>query len=51
MIVGSACPNPPDSTKFVTVKATKPLTLRGIPFTPTVLPSQINETVTMRCGG
>ena len=50
-IVGVACANPTDPTKFVTVVATKPVTLRGIPFLPTVLPETITETVTMRCGG
>ena len=51
VIVGSACPVPTDSTQFVTVQATKPLALRAIPFIPTLLPENFNETVTMRCGG
>ena len=50
-IVGSPCPMPPDPTKYVTVRATKPVSLRTIPFLPTVLPATITETVTMRCGG
>ena len=40
-----------DPTKFVTVQATKPVSLRSIPFVPLVLPDEIEETVTMRCGG
>jgi Flp pilus assembly protein TadG len=48
---GAACPNPTDSTKFVTVQATKTVSLRSIPFLPTLLPATITETVTMRCGG
>ena len=51
VIVGSACPVPTDPTKFVVVQATKPLGLRSIPFLPTLLPAEFNETVTMRCGG
>jgi hypothetical protein len=50
-IVGDACPNPADPTRSVTVEATKTLTLRSIPFLPSVLPETIEETVTMRCGG
>lgn len=50
-IVGSPCPNPTDTTKSVTVQATKPVNLRSIPFMPVVLPAEITETVTMRCGG
>lgn len=50
-IVSAACPDPTDATKYVTVAATKPLTLRTIPFFPTMLPAQLTETVTMRCGG
>ncbi len=50
-IVGTPCPNPSDPTKFVTVQATKPVSLRSIPFMPDVLPAEIEETVTMRCGG
>ena len=51
VIVGAACANPIDPDQFVTVQATKPLTLRSIPFVPAVLPAQFDETVTMRCGG
>ena len=51
MIVGAACPDPTDTTKFVTVEATKPVTLRSIPFLPTLLPENFTESVTMRCGG
>ena len=50
-VVGSPCPNPADSTKFVTVQAVGDVNLRSIPFLPTLLPATINETVTMRCGG
>lgn len=50
-IVGAACPNPTDPTKFVTVQATKTVNLRTIPFSPIALPATITETVTMRCGG
>lgn len=50
-IVGAACPDPADPSQFVTVTATKPLNARSIPFLPTMLPAQITETVTMRCGG
>jgi Flp pilus assembly protein TadG len=51
-IVGAACANPTDPTKFVTVEAVKTVSLRTIPFLPiTVLPETITETVTMRCGG
>ena len=51
-VVGSACANPTDPTKFVTVAATKAVSLRSIPFLPiTLLPETITETVTMRCGG
>lgn len=50
-IVGGGCPTPIDNTMFVTVQATKPLAVRDIPFVPTVLPSTLTETVTMRCGG
>ena len=49
-IVGAPCP-PSDPTKFVTVRATKTVELRGIPFLPTFIPDAISETVTMRCGG
>lgn len=50
-IIGAACPTPADPTNSVTVAATKPLTLRSIPFLPAVLPETFEETVTMRCGG
>lgn len=51
-IVGAACANPTDPTRFVTVQAVKPVSLRSIPFLPiTLLPETITETVTMRCGG
>lgn len=51
-IVGAPCATPTDSTKFVTVSATKTVTLRTIPFLPvTLLPETVTETVTMRCGG
>ncbi|CAN5475407.1 hypothetical protein BH23ACT3_BH23ACT3_01170 [soil metagenome] len=50
-IVGTPCTTPTDTTKFVTVAATKPVALRSIPFTPIFLPEKITETVTMRCGG
>ena len=51
VIVGGACPTPADATQFVTVQATKPVTVRSIPFLPAVLPANLTETVTMRCGG
>lgn len=52
IVIGTPCPNPSDPTTFVTVQATKPVTLRTIPFLPiTVLPETRSETVTMRCGG
>lgn len=50
-VVGGACATPIDNTQFVTVQATKPLALRQIPFVPDVLPTELTETVTMRCGG
>lgn len=50
-IIGSPCPTPADPTIFVTVQATKAVTIRNIPFLPTVLPANLTETVTMRCGG
>ena len=50
-VVGSPCATPSDPTAFVTVQATKTVSLRSIPFLPTVLPDTITETVTMRCGG
>ena len=50
-VVGAACPNPADPTRFVTVQAVKTVSLRSIPFLPSVLPETITETVTMRCGG
>ena len=51
VIVGVSCPTPSDATRFVTVRATKPVTVRSIPFLPAVLPATLTETVTMRCGG
>jgi Flp pilus assembly protein TadG len=51
VVIGAPCPTPSDPTKFVTVQATKPVTVRNIPFLPTLLPDTITETVTMRCGG
>ena len=52
VVVGTPCPTPNDSTKFVTVQATTTLSLRSIPpLLPNVLPATITETVTMRCGG
>lgn len=50
-IVGAPCPPPPNTDLFVTVAATKPVSLRSIPFTPISLPGEITETATMRCGG
>lgn len=50
-VVGAPCANPSDPTKFVTVQATKTVSLRSIPFLPDLLPDTITETVTMRCGG
>ena len=50
-VIGAPCSSPSDSTKFVTVQATKPVSLRSIPFLPDLLPDTITETVTMRCGG
>jgi Flp pilus assembly protein TadG len=50
-IVSAPCPNPTDPTQFVTVQAIKSVSLRGIPFLPILLPADITETVTMRCGG
>lgn len=50
-IVGAPCPDPTDATLFVTVQATKPVSLQTIPFLPILLPDTITETVTMRCGG
>lgn len=50
-IIGAACPTPTDPTKYVTVAATKPLAVRSIPFLPTLLPAELTETATMRCGG
>lgn len=51
-VVGAACPSPTDTTKFVTVQATKDVSLRSIPLMPVdFLPATITETVTMRCGG
>jgi Flp pilus assembly protein TadG len=50
-IVGAPCATPADPTTFVTVRATRTVTLRSIPFGPDLLPDTITETVTMRCGG
>ena len=50
-VSGTPCPTPTDTTKFVTVQATRSVNLRSIPFLPAVLPANITETVTMRCGG
>ena len=50
-VVAGGCPTPPDPTSSVTVAATKPLSLRSIPFLPAILPESFEETVTMRCGG
>ena len=51
-IVGAACSDPTDPTKFVTVQAVNTVSLRSIPFIPIdLLPETITETVTMRCGG
>ena len=50
-VVGPACPTPANPNTFVTVQATKDVTLRGIPFLPSLLPETVTETVTMRCGG
>jgi len=50
-IVGAPCANPTNPTAFVTVVATKTVSVRGIPFVPSLLPEEITETVTMRCGG
>jgi hypothetical protein len=51
-VVGSACPTPNDPTEYVTVQATKDVSLRNIPLLPVdILPATITETVTMRCGG
>lgn len=50
-VVSTPCSDPTDPTQFVTVEATKPVSVRGIPFFPSLLPETIAETVTMRCGG
>jgi hypothetical protein len=51
-IEGAACPTPNDPTEYVTVKATKDVSLRSFPLVPVdFLPATITETVTMRCGG
>lgn len=50
-VVGAGCPTPTDPDTFVTVQATRTVTLRGIPFLPSLLPETVTETVTMRCGG
>lgn len=51
VVVSAPCPALTDPTKFVTVQATKPITLRSVPFLPTLIRETITETVTMRCGG
>ena len=52
VVIGTACPTPSDPTKFVTVQATKNVTLRSIPLMPVnFLPATTTETVTMRCAG
>ena len=51
VIIGAPCPTPSDPTEFVTVQATKTVSLRSIPLLPALLPDTITETVTMRCGG
>src|SRR5215203_1292055 len=51
MVVGAACPTPNDPTKFVIVQAVKSVSLRSAPLMPNVVPANITETVTMRCGG
>jgi TadE-like protein len=52
VVLGAVCPTPNDPTKFVTVQATKNVTLRSIPLMPVnFLPATTTETVTMRCGG
>ena len=51
VIVGAPCPTPADPTEFVTVQATKSVSLRSIPLLPAIVPDTITETVTMRCGG
>lgn len=50
-VVSGPCPTPTDTSASVTVSATMDVTIREIPFLPTVLPETITETVTMRCGG
>jgi hypothetical protein len=49
---GAVCPNPTDTTKFITVKVSKTVPISQIPLTPIVLDAdgQITETVTVRCG-
>jgi Flp pilus assembly protein TadG len=49
----AACPDPPEPelNLDVTVQATKAINVRSIPFVPTLLPAEWQETVTMRCGG
>jgi ABC-type Na+ efflux pump permease subunit len=51
VVVGAACPDPTDTTEYVTVEATKPVNLRSVPFLPALLPEDFTESVTMRCGG
>jgi hypothetical protein len=54
-VVGAACPTPNDPTTYVTVQATKDLTLDELPFIGIHLDKDgdglIKETETMRCGG
>ena len=50
-VVGAPCASPADPTAFVTVQATRTVSLRSIPLLPDLLPDTITETVTMRCGG
>jgi hypothetical protein len=51
-IVPPACPtSPKDPSRSVTVRATLPVALQSIPLIPSVLPSTLQQEVTMRCGG
>lgn len=53
-IVSGSCPQglaAPNPNNIVTISVTKPLTLTNIPLLGTVLPDDIVEQVTMRCGG
>ena len=47
----SPIPTPTDPTKFVSVQATKDVSLRRSPLPVNFLPATTTETVTMRCGG